>query len=92
MVHNCYREVFMHGRELYEEFRALVPELIQCPDGSVFVSPKIPTYDEIDEEWRRSAMKTWDSGGQWEDRPMEDVLVESMEPTSQVEGGDKDTV
>jgi len=37
-------------------------------------------------------MKTWDSGGQWEDRPMEDVLVESMEPTSHVEGGDKDTV
>jgi len=84
MVHNCARECFMHGAEEYETFKNAVPETLECDDGSHFVCPKLPTYDELYAEWACGKMVTWDSGGQWayETRTKESIEVDLVETTS----------
>lgn len=75
----------MHGPELTAEFLSAVPEMLTLPDGSVFVKPDLPTYEELESVWLAGKLTTWDSGGMFGVAEEGHLQTETMVTTSVAE-------
>jgi hypothetical protein len=80
LVNNTLRELVMHSKDLWMEFReALGDEALTFDDGSCMDPRNLPTYEELFAEWVGGSMRTFESGGQWS---RNEGAVREVEPTS----------